>query len=144
MTFGHTYNQEIVDPIAAIGSILIAQPQTVSNTMKEQILVVEDDRRIRDMLRRTLVFEGYDVVAAEDGEEALRHVRDKLPDAVVLDLMLPGIDGLEVCRRLRAVSDVPIIMLTARDAVPDRIKGLDVGADDYMAKPFAPDELLAR
>ncbi len=112
--------------------------------MKEQILVVEDDRRIRDLLRRGLIFEGYSVDVAEDGETALKLAREKLPDVVVLDLMLPGIDGLEVCRRLRAVSDMPIIMLTARDAVADRITGLDAGADDYMVKPFAFDELLAR
>ena len=112
--------------------------------MAEHILIVEDDRRIRDLLRRGLIFEGYSVDAAENGEDALRTARDKLPDAVILDLMLPGIDGLEVCRRLRSVSNVPILMLTARDAVPDRIAGLDAGADDYMVKPFAFDELLAR
>ncbi len=112
--------------------------------MKEQILIVEDDRRIRDMLRRGLLFEGYTVEAAENGEEALRKARDAMPDAVILDLMLPGMDGLEVCRRLRSASDVPIVMLTARDAVSDRVTGLDAGADDYVVKPFAFDELLAR
>jgi two-component system response regulator MprA len=112
--------------------------------MKERILVVEDDRRIRDMLKRGLIFEDYDVEVAENGEEALRIARDKMPDAVILDLMLPGIDGLEVCRRLRQVSNVPIVMLTARDAVADRVTGLDAGADDYIVKPFAFDELLAR
>lgn len=112
--------------------------------MSEYILVVEDDRRIRDMLRRGLIFEGYDVEAVADGESALRSARNKLPDAVILDLMLPGIDGLEVCRRLRSALDVPILVLTAKDAVPDRIMGLDAGADDYMIKPFAFDELLAR
>lgn len=112
--------------------------------MKERILVVEDDRRIREMVRRGLIFEGYDVHTAENGEEALRGVRENLPDAIILDLMLPGIDGLEVCRRLRAVSNIPILMLTARDAVADRVTGLDAGADDYMVKPFAFDELLAR
>lgn len=144
MTFSQTYNQAVADPISLLESLRLTPSSAEGHYMKEQILIVEDDRRIRDMLRRTLIFEGYDVVAAEDGESALRLVRDKLPDAVVLDLMLPGIDGLEVCRRLRAVSDVPIIMLTARDAVPDRITGLDAGADDYMVKPFAFDELLAR
>lgn len=112
--------------------------------MSETILVVEDDRRIRDLLRRGLIFEGYAVETAEDGESALRAAREREPDAVILDLMLPGIDGLEVCRRLRSASNVPILMLTARDAVPDRITGLDAGADDYMVKPFAFDELLAR
>ena len=112
--------------------------------MAESILIVEDDRRIRDLLRRGLIFERYNVETAEDGETALRCVREKLPDAVILDLMLPGIDGLEVCRRLRSASNLPILMLTARDAVPDRVTGLDAGADDYMVKPFAFDELLAR
>lgn len=112
--------------------------------MTERILVVEDDRRIRDLLRRGLIFEGYTVEAAEDGESALRNARDKLPDAVILDLMLPGLDGLEVCKRLRSASNVPILILTARDTVPDRVTGLDAGADDYMVKPFAFDELLAR
>lgn len=112
--------------------------------MTEKILVVEDDRRIRDLLRRGLIFEGYDVTTAEDGETALRLARENLPDAVILDLMLPGIDGLEVCKRLRQVSNLPILMLTARDAVSDRVTGLDAGADDYLVKPFAFDELLAR
>lgn len=112
--------------------------------MAEHILVVEDDRRIRDLLRRGLIFEGYTVDIAEDGETGLRMARDRMPDAVILDLMLPGIDGLEVCRRLRQASDVPILILTARDAVPDRVAGLDAGADDYLIKPFAFDELLAR
>lgn len=112
--------------------------------MTESILVVEDDRRIRDLLRRGLIFEGYEVVTAEDGETALHNAREKLPDAVILDLMLPGIDGLEVCRRLRRVSNLPILMLTARDAVSDRVTGLDAGADDYLVKPFSFDELLAR
>jgi two-component system response regulator MprA len=112
--------------------------------MAETILIVEDDRRIRDMLRRGLLFEGYTVECAEDGESALRMARDKLPDAVILDVMLPGMNGLEVCRRLRSASVVPILILTARDAVQDRVIGLDAGADDYMVKPFSFEELLAR
>ncbi len=112
--------------------------------MAETILVVEDDRRIRDLLRRGLLFEGYQVETAEDGESALRCAREREPDAVILDLMLPGMDGLEVCRRLRSASNVPILMLTARDTVPDRITGLDAGADDYVVKPFHFEELLAR
>ncbi|HAJ38181.1 MAG TPA: DNA-binding response regulator [Chloroflexi bacterium] len=112
--------------------------------MAERILVVEDDRRIRDLLRRGLIFEGYTVDTAEDGETALRVARELPPDAVILDIMLPKMDGLEVCRRLRSASNVPIMMLTARDSVPDRVTGLDAGADDYMVKPFAFDELLAR
>ncbi len=116
----------------------------MADSMNERILVVEDDRRIRDMVRRGLIFEGYSVTIAENGEEGLRMARESMPDAVILDLMLPGIDGLEVCRRMRQVSNVPILMLTARDAVADRVTGLDAGADDYMVKPFAFDELLAR
>ncbi len=112
--------------------------------MAERILVVEDDRRIRDLLRRGLIFEGYTVDTAEDGEAALRIAREHPPEAVILDLMLPGIDGLEVCRRLRNASNVPILILTARDTVADRVEGLDAGADDYLVKPFAFDELLAR
>ncbi|MBP8122116.1 MAG: response regulator transcription factor [Caldilineaceae bacterium] len=112
--------------------------------MAERILIVEDDIRIRNLLRRGLIFEGYTVDQAESGDVALRVARDTPPDAVILDLMLPVIDGMEVCRRLRAASDVPILILTARESVPDRVAGLDAGADDYMVKPFAFDELLAR
>ena len=112
--------------------------------MTETILVVEDDRRIRDMVRRGLLFEGYEVAVAEDGEDALRLAREHMPDAVILDIMLPGMSGLEVCNRLRSASTVPILMLTARDAVQDRVTGLDAGADDYMVKPFSFEELLAR
>ncbi len=112
--------------------------------MAERILIVEDDIRIRNLLRRGLIFEGYTVDQAESGDVALRVARDTPPDAVILDLMLPVIDGMEVCRRLRAASDVPILVLTAKESVPDRIAGLDAGADDYMVKPFAFDELLAR
>jgi len=110
----------------------------------EQILIVEDDERIASMLRRGLIFEGYDAVVAHDGKVALDMARERMPDLVILDLMLPEIDGMEVCRRLRAASDVPIIMLTARESVQDRVAGLDAGADDYMPKPFAFEELLAR
>ena len=108
------------------------------------ILVVDDDPKILSVLGRGLRFEGYAVQLAADGEEALRSARVVPPDLVVLDVTLPGIDGLEVCRRLRWGGSVPILMLTARDAVPDRIAGLDSGADDYLIKPFDFDELLAR
>jgi two-component system response regulator MprA len=108
------------------------------------ILVVDDDPKIRSVLSRGLRFEGYDVQLAADGLEALRIARANPPDLIVLDVMLPGMDGLEVCRRLRRGAAVPILMLTARDAVPDRIAGLDSGADDYLVKPFDFDELLAR
>jgi two-component system response regulator MprA len=108
------------------------------------VLVVDDDRRILDMLRRTLAYEGYRVVTAADGNEALSKALSDPPDLVVLDWLMPGLNGLEVARRLRAADDVPILMLTARDAVDDRVEGLDSGADDYLVKPFAPSELLAR
>jgi two-component system response regulator MprA len=108
------------------------------------ILVVDDDPKIRSVLGRGLRFEGYDVQLAADGHEALRIARALPLDLVVLDVMLPGMDGMEVCRRLRRGISAPILMLTARDAVPDRIAGLDSGADDYLIKPFDFDELLAR
>jgi two-component system response regulator MprA len=108
------------------------------------ILVIEDDEAISDLLKRGLSYEGYHAKIARDGSEGLLMARDAPPDLVVLDLMLPGIDGLEVCRRLRAANDVPILVLTARGTVSDRIAGLDSGADDYMVKPFSIDELLAR
>ena len=112
---------------------------------RARLLVVDDDPKILSMLRRGLSFEGYQVDIAEDGPSALAAARDRVPDLVVLDVMMPGLDGLEVCRRLRAgAGEVPILMLTARDTVQDRVSGLDAGADDYLVKPFAFDELLAR
>jgi two-component system response regulator MprA len=110
-----------------------------------RILVVDDDRAVRDSLRRSLTFNGYQVELAEDGQAALDAVLASPPDAMVLDLMMPRVDGLEVCRRLRSAGDaLPILVLTARDAVSDRVSGLDAGADDYLPKPFALEELLAR
>jgi two-component system response regulator MprA len=108
------------------------------------ILVVDDDPYIASVVGRGLRFEGFAVQIAADGPAALRVARDDPPDLVILDVMLPGIDGLEVCQRLRRATNVPILMLTARDAVPDRIAGLNSGADDYLVKPFDFDELLAR
>jgi two-component system response regulator MprA len=109
-----------------------------------RVLVVEDDGDIADVLRRALGMEGYEVRLADDGERALTAAGDFEPDAVVLDLGLPKLDGVEVCRRLREGGDVPILMLTARDAVDSRVEGLDSGADDYLVKPFERTELLAR
>jgi two-component system response regulator MprA len=110
-----------------------------------RILVVDDDRPVRESLRRSLTFNGYDVELAADGFEALRVVAANRPDAMVLDVMMPGMDGLATCRRLRSVGDdLPVLVLTARDAVSDRVAGLDAGADDYLPKPFALEELLAR
>ena len=108
------------------------------------ILVIEDDTDIADFIRRGLIYKGYDVEVAYDGEAGLAAALNNVPDLVLVDLMLPRIDGVEVCRRLRAGGDVPIIILTARDSVSDKIDGLDAGADDYVTKPFAFDELLAR
>lgn len=113
--------------------------------MKAHILVVDDDPRITDLLRRMLAYEGYSVAIAASGDAALMRTLEHAPDLILLDIMLPGIDGLEVARRLRAAGDnVPILMLTARDSVKDRVKGLETGADDYLVKPFANEELLAR
>ncbi len=112
--------------------------------MTEHILVIEDEQKIADFLRRGLSYEGYQVQTAADGETGLKTARDHQPDLVILDVMLPGLDGFEIARRLRAGGDTPIIMLTAKDTVPDRVKGLDSGADDYLVKPFAFEELLAR
>ena len=106
--------------------------------------MVDDDARLGASVKRALAYEGHEVELAGDGRAALDAARDRPPDLVVLDVMLPGVDGVEVCRRLRSGSDVPILMLTARDAVSDRVTGLDAGADDYLVKPFAYDELLAR
>jgi len=108
------------------------------------VLVVEDDRRMAAFLDRALTYAGYRTVVAADGEAALARAGEAQPDLVLLDVMLPGIDGLEVARRLRGGSGVPILMLTAREGLDDRIEGLDAGADDYLAKPFALQELLAR
>jgi two-component system response regulator MprA len=110
-----------------------------------RVLLVDDDRAVRDALRRALTLGGYEVCTAADGEQALGEITRAVPDAVVLDVGMPGIDGLQVCRQVRRLGNrVPILMLTARDAIADRIDGLDVGADDYMSKPFDVGELKAR
>jgi two-component system, OmpR family, response regulator MprA len=112
-----------------------------------KILVVDDERAVRDSLRRALELEGYDVQLAADGGEAIERLAadNGQPDAVVLDVLMPGMDGIEVCRHLRRTGNTtPVLMLTARDAVGDRVAGLDAGADDYLVKPFALEELLAR
>ncbi len=109
-----------------------------------RILIVEDDAALARFLELELTHEGYCVVVAGDGERGLRAALAQVWDAVLLDVLLPRLTGVEVCRRLRAASGVPVIMLTARDTVPDRVSGLDAGADDYLVKPFAIEELLAR
>lgn len=108
-----------------------------------RVLVIEDDAAIARVLELELRHEGYEVTVARDGLAGLE-LALKEPDLVILDLMLPRMDGMEVCRRIRTKSKVPILMLTARDRLPDKVEGLDVGADDYLTKPFATEELLAR
>ena len=118
----------------------MTQPGTL-----EHILVVEDDRAVREAVERALTYEGYEVTTARDGAEALSAVLNDPPEAIVLDVMMPHVNGLEACRRIRASGDTtPILILTARHEVSDRVEGLDAGADDYMVKPFALEELLAR
>lgn len=113
--------------------------------MRPNILIIDDDEKIISMLRRGLAFEGYDVKTAGNGADGLRAVLNGDPDVVILDVMMPQVDGFEVCRRLReGGSSVPVLMLTAKDEIEHRVKGLDLGADDYLVKPFALEELLAR
>jgi two-component system response regulator MprA len=112
--------------------------------MNERILIIEDDEEIVKLLKRALSYEGYHVDTASDGESGIMIAQNRPPDMAILDLMLPGIDGYEVCEKIRAGSNMPILMLTARESVDDRVKGLDAGADDYMIKPFELEELLAR
>jgi len=119
----------------SIGNMAIAAPK---------VLVVDDDPTVREVVMRYLLREGYRVEESSDGADALERALADPPELVVLDLMLPSLDGLEVCRRLRLAAPVPVIMLTARDEEGDRIAGLELGADDYVAKPFSPRELTAR
>jgi two-component system response regulator VicR len=112
--------------------------------MKKQILVVDDEKPIADILQFNLKKEGYEVVCAYDGEEALQKVEELVPDLILLDIMLPQKDGIEVCREVRKKYDMPIIMLTAKDSEIDKVLGLELGADDYVTKPFSTRELLAR
>ncbi len=144
-----------VDRVDSLGRLPVARrrPSTLDSASslgwegmeRSRILVLDDDEQIRATLRRALLYAGFDVTVAATGEEALEKALQSPPDLAVLDVMLPGIDGLEVCRRLREDrADLPIIMLTARDAVADRVAGLDIGADDYVVKPFALEELVAR
>jgi len=110
----------------------------------KRVMVVDDDEKTVELVKLYLNRDGYRVISAYEGEEALQLAREAHPDLIVLDLMLPGINGLEICRTLRQESDVPIIMLTAMTTDEDRLRGLDLGADDYVTKPFSPRELAAR
>jgi DNA-binding response OmpR family regulator len=113
-------------------------------TMNRKVLVVDDDKKTVDLVRLYLEKDGYQVLPAYDGQQALELARHRRPDLLVLDLMLPKIDGMDLCRILRAETNVPIILLTARTTEDDKLLGLDLGADDYVTKPFSPRELLAR
>jgi two-component system, OmpR family, response regulator MprA len=118
---------------------------STTDPARPRVLVVDDDKAVRDSLRRSLEFNGYEVALASDGAEALAGIGGIAPDAVVMDVMMPRLDGIEATRALRAAGiDLPILVLTARDSVGDRVEGLDAGADDYLTKPFALEELLAR
>jgi two-component system, OmpR family, response regulator MprA len=123
---------------------LLAQTVTLAPTTPAHVLVVDDDPRILSMMRRILEIDGYSVMTAAEGDAALERLRREQVDLVVLDVMLPGADGFEVCRTVRRESAVPILMLTARDEAVDKVNGLDCGADDYVVKPFDAEELLAR
>jgi DNA-binding response OmpR family regulator len=112
--------------------------------MNRKVLVVDDDKKTVDLVRLYLEKDGYQVLSAYDGQQALELARHKRPDLLVLDLMLPTVDGLDLCRILRAETQMPIILLTARTTENDKLLGLDLGADDYVTKPFSPRELLAR
>lgn len=112
--------------------------------MKARILLIEDDALFSDLLKRALVIEGYQVDVAEDGFSGLAMYSETHPNLIVLDWILPGMDGLEVCRKLRQMGPEPIMMLTGKETIEDRVRGLDAGADDYMVKPYDPEEILAR
>lgn len=112
--------------------------------MNQKVLIIDDDKRILTMMKRGLIYEGFDVKVTVTGKEGLLEVLNEKPDLVILDVMMPGMDGLEVCRRLRREGNIPILMVTARDTVADRVLGLETGADDYLIKPFAFEELIAR
>jgi two-component system response regulator MprA len=115
------------------------------NGVKETVLVIDDDEKIISLIRRSLAFAGYQVRTASDGQSGLDHLMNEMPDLIILDVMMPKLDGWEVVRRIREAGiTVPVLMLTAKDDVSDRVRGLDLGADDYLIKPFALDELLAR
>jgi len=113
-------------------------------SMDERILIIEDDEEILRLLKRVLTYQGYIVDTALNGKAGLKLASEQRPDLVILDLMLPNMDGMEVCQRLKKIGNQPILMLTAKDTTQDRVQGLDAGADDYVVKPFEIDELIAR
>lgn len=121
-----------------------SSPSAVATQIPRTVLLVEDEESIGSLVRAYLVRDGFTVRWLRSGEEALAELKSRKAEIVILDIGLPGIDGFEVCRRIRSYSDVPILMLTARDEEPDRVTGLELGADDYVPKPFSPRELVAR
>jgi len=133
-----------MDPSASTAGPSLRDPRRPRRGDGHAVLVVDDDPKIRELLRLYLERDGYVTIDAVDGEMALDAARTRQPDLILLDVMLPGVDGLEVCRRLRQETDVPIMLLTARSGDTDKVIGLDLGADDYVVKPFSPRELMAR
>jgi CheY-like chemotaxis protein len=129
----------MIRPNYELARVLIPD-RTGETTMSRTVLAIEDDPQVAQLLERGLIYEGYQVRLAPDGQAGLNAIRTQPPDLVVLDWMLPELDGLDVCKRLRTTRTIPILMLTAKDQVPDRIIGLDAGADDYLIKPFVFDE----
>lgn len=111
---------------------------------KQKVLIIDDEENVCELVSLYFTKAGYDVICAADGGEGLDRLRDQRPDIVILDLMLPGMDGIDVCKEIRKTSNVPLVMLTARVDEVDRVLGLEIGADDYVTKPFSPRELLAR
>lgn len=136
-TFGQGYN-------SLIEYFLVRRSWSVNRMDTVKILVIEDEKQIARFIELELLHEGYMVEIEHDGRGGLRKVEENEPDLILLDIMLPGINGMEVCRRIRQFSEVPIIMLTARDETTDKVMGLDLGANDYITKPFVIEELLAR
>ena len=136
-------------PLPIGGQSRVNQPYASGPASSERegpatVLVVDDDDRLVSSVRRVLAYEGYRVLTATNGAEGLQLARDESPDLIILDVMLPGIDGLEVAKRIQAGGGVPVLMLSARDQIQDKVAGLEAGADDYLVKPFAVEELLAR
>jgi two-component system response regulator MprA len=134
----------VQEPVSAWPVSGEANPSAGEESGEPRVLVVDDDRRLLAALRRGLSLRGFNVGLARDSGEAFGYLRGRWPNIIVLDIMMPGMDGLSLCRLVRETDAVPILMLTARDSVADRVAGLEAGADDYLVKPFAFDELVAR
>ena len=145
MSRGHTGSSAPARPTwLGTGQRDVSGNTTAEREGPATILVVDDDDRLVSSVRRVLAYEGYRVLTATTGPEGLQLARDEAPDLIILDVMLPGLDGLEIARRIQAGGGVPLLMLSARDRIEDKVAGLEAGADDYLVKPFAVEELLAR